>query len=674
MKSAGHWWQLWKARAKTPTHETRGLEGLLGTMLDMPSGLAYCRLETVGGKATDFEFLLVNKAFETLTGLVAVEGRMVSQVLPGFSDTDGEFLELFGRVSTGVSQRRELFSTTLQKWLSLSAYRPQPGHFVLMFDVVDESPKAESRLAAQYAQLTEILENAPSALYKRDVQGHGYQYLSPVFQRISGYPTGEFARLSLDVVISLIHPADRDAVRRVIDDALQSQPGRELVVDYRLTTASGNLLWVRDRFTVLVEKGTGTRFFIGNLTDVSDTKQLEENRAQSNTHSLRLEKNRSLVVMASSMAHLLNNHLQAVLSNLEMLELDEQFADDVHLGQARVSLGRASDLGKLMLLSLGHAPGQRTVEDLSTLAESSLELWFQQHPGDEWVFDFPRPGPQVKASSVQLSLVVEHLMRNAREAQAGRPGVVRLGVSLTKGSTVKTVRRFPLEWKPASIPYACLAVTDQGLGMDDASIDRMFDPFYSTKAIGRGLGLSVVLGIVQAHDGGLTVQSSPGFGTEVRVYLPAVEADPIKAPTPPYQPPIEPLRETLGKGLVLFVDDEPELREVTAELIAVIGYQVLTASGGEEALRLFRNNRDSISCVITDLSMPEMDGWELVALLRELDRRLPILLATGFDQAQVHSRAQEHQPSGFLSKPFSLSALKEQLTKVLGPIKGSDGR
>jgi CheY-like chemotaxis protein len=124
----------------------------------------------------------------------------------------------------------------------------------------------------------------------------------------------------------------------------------------------------------------------------------------------------------------------------------------------------------------------------------------------------------------------------------------------------------------------------------------------------------------------------------------------------------------------LFVDDEPELREVTAELIAVIGYQVLTASGGEEALRLFRNNRETISCVITDLSMPEMDGWELVARLRELDPRLPILLATGFDQAQVHSRAQEHQPSGFLSKPFSLSALKEQLTKVLGPIKGSDGR
>ncbi len=196
--------------------------------------------------------------------------------------------------------------------------------------------------------------------------------------------------------------------------------------------------------------------------------------------------------------------------------------------------------------------------------------------------------------------------------------------------------------------------------MSEEDIEKVFDPFFSSKFIGRGLGLPVALGIVQAHGGSITVESSQGRGSVFRVYLPLSTEPAISLPEGVVHAP-----EHEGDGTLLLVDDDDMLIQSTGALLGRLGFTVHTAKDGVEALEVFRQHRGEIRCVLTDLSMPRLDGWGLLSALRQLDPDLPVILASGYDKGQVLADTHPDQPQAFLSKPFDLRQLREALGQAL---------
>jgi len=224
-----------------------------------------------------------------------------------------------------------------------------------------------------------------------------------------------------------------------------------------------------------------------------------------------------------------------------------------------------------------------------------------------------------------------------------------------------------LEAVPApSEAYVALEVADTGCGMAPETLARLFDPFFTTKGVGRGLGMSALLGIVRGHHGALFVDSAPGSGTTVRVLFPVQPAGddrPAPAVTPP---PARTAPVPAGSPrAVLVVDDEDVVRRACQRMLRALGRPVLAAAGGQEAVEVLRAHRGEIGAAIVDLSMPGMDGLATLEALLALEPGLPVLLSSGFDEQALLGRGAEGRAAGFLQKPYSLDDLRAAVARML---------
>jgi CheY-like chemotaxis protein len=218
-------------------------------------------------------------------------------------------------------------------------------------------------------------------------------------------------------------------------------------------------------------------------------------------------------------------------------------------------------------------------------------------------------------------------------------------------------------FRPTAAEYACIDVSDDGCGMTPDTVEKIFDPFFTTKFVGRGLGLAVVIGTVRAHDGHVSVQSVLGKGTTVRVYLPRSHH---AVPKTSAVVPVAIAPRPRGPALALVAEDEVILRRTTSRILSRMGYKVITTVDGMEATEQFRRYADHVRIVILDLAMPRMDGWTALEQIRSIRPDVPVILASGYDEAHARKNRPAYPALTFLHKPYTVAELRGTVARLLG--------
>ena len=400
--------------------------------------------------------------------------------------------------------------------------------------------------------------------------------------------------------------------------------------------------------------------------EISERKRAEAEKEELEAANRQLQKAESLGRMAGAIAHTFNNQLSVVIGNLELALTDMPSGGPVdRLSAAMQAAQKAAAVSGQMLTYLGQSHGKSELFDLSAACRRSLPILRAVLPGKVALeTDLPSPGPVVSANANQIQQVVTNLVTNAWEAVGEKGGSIHLAVKTVLRADIPSVHCYPVHWQPQVPAYACLELADAGSGIADKEIENLFDPFFSSKFAGRGMGLAMVMGIVKAHGGAVTVESQVGRGSTFRVFLPVSEE--VVPPQPEKVP--HTLAMSAG-GAVLLVDDETMVREMASTMLKRLGLAVLQARDGIEAIEVFRQRQDEIGCVLCDLTMPRMNGWETIAALHKLAPDIPVILASGYDKAQVMSGDHSQWPQVFLGKPYGLNELRDAIGQALGTKK-----
>ncbi len=405
--------------------------------------------------------------------------------------------------------------------------------------------------------------------------------------------------------------------------------------------------------------------FVTIFTDITERKRAEADRLALERRLQQARKAESLARMAGAIAHHFNNQVGAVMGNIELAleDLPPEGLVRKRLSDAMAAADRAAEVSRLMLAYRGQIAGKPEVRDLAATVRDTLPLVKETLSENVRLeVSFPESGIDVRVDAAQLGQVLTHLVENAGEAVGGGPGEIRVRVDTLPASAAEDGRIFPVDWVPPTDPLACLSIADSGCGVAEERIDQLFDPYFTTKEPTRGLGLAVVLGSVTGQGGAVAVESRLGAGSTFRVLLPLAGK---AGPPPPPAGKAAGDGTFKGGGTVLLVEDQAPVRDVTQAMLERMGFSVIAAENGAGAVNRFAEHRDRIRCVICDLTMPGMNGWQTLRALRAMRPDLPAILARGYDEAQVTSSDREELAQAFLFKPYQTADLREALGRAL---------
>jgi PAS domain S-box-containing protein len=418
---------------------------------------------------------------------------------------------------------------------------------------------------------------------------------------------------------------------------------------------------VEASFSAVVTDGEVSQIVI--LRDITERMRAVELQRSTERQLLEAQKLESLGVLAGGIAHDFNNLLMAIMGNAGIAAVHLAPDSPLHeyMREIEVASRRATELTQQMLAYAGKARVVVHPIDLHIVIDGILPLLRSILGANITLRDSLAPDlPMVLADSAQIGRIVLSLVTNAAEAIGDQqPGVITISTSLhhvlPDTSTSDSDELAPGE-------YLALMVSDSGPGIDPAMRERIFEPFFSTKFAGRGLGLAAVQGIVRSHRGLLQVESDPGQGAVFRVLLPASSERPPESP--PAAP--EPDPAATRQRVVLVVDDEPIVRSTTARMIQQIGLRTLTSEHAQAALERLENDADQIDAVLLDLTMPHMNGFEAFQILAARYPALPVIVMSGHNADEARIQFGTPQPAHFLQKPFSYADLRSALAHVLG--------
>jgi PAS domain S-box-containing protein len=395
--------------------------------------------------------------------------------------------------------------------------------------------------------------------------------------------------------------------------------------------------------------------------DITDLKKAEQEKLSLELQLQQSQKLESLGVLAGGIAHDFNNLLSIIIGHCSLVKLKPTKALDCIL-PIETAAAHAAALCQQMLAYAGKAHFSKSLILLEELVNEMVELSKSSIGRNvEITSELASDIPPMIADASQIRQITMNLIINASEAIDKSQGVVH--VSLAKRAVRADHQE--IDYFGKIIPpgmYACLEVTDNGCGMDDETKQRIFEPFYTTKFTGRGLGMSAVLGIVKAHNGALQLFSQPGQGTTFNVFLPIQMTVLTEVPSSQQTAPPVPWQ---GSGTILLAEDEELIRCVAVEMLEELGFKVITASNGKEAMELYRQHASEICLTITDIGMPVMDGYALFRELKSINPELPIIISSGFGDKDISAHIAPENIAGLISKPYSFDKLREVLKSVV---------
>jgi signal transduction histidine kinase/ActR/RegA family two-component response regulator len=389
----------------------------------------------------------------------------------------------------------------------------------------------------------------------------------------------------------------------------------------------------------------------------------DEERAMLQAEAMRMQHLSSLGVLAGGIAHDFNNILSAIIGYTELAagRLPADGREHAQLQQALAAAFRAGDLVQQILAFSRQAKSDRKVIDLCNVVREAMRFLRASTPATVDVHtSVPAAAAPVMGDATQLHQVVMNLCTNAVQAIGQGPGELALSL------TVETVGRdLATRLGGAEGLYAHMSIRDNGCGMDQATLARIFEPFYTTKdpGGGTGLGLATAHGVVTDHGGAITVESEVGAGSVFHVYLPCCGDKGAERAIAEAEIPT-------GTERILFVDDEPFLAEMAAQVLQSLGYAVVTKTDSMEAWETFEQDPDEVDLLVTDQTMPQLTGLDLIERVRRLRPGLPVIIMTGYHQRLLDARPSELGVWEIVSKPYSIRALGQAIRGALDSVKG----
>jgi signal transduction histidine kinase/ActR/RegA family two-component response regulator len=376
-------------------------------------------------------------------------------------------------------------------------------------------------------------------------------------------------------------------------------------------------------------------------------------RKQIENELLRIQRLESLAILAGGIAHDFNNILTGIIGNLSLAKLYAKPGEKLYhlLTEVEKASVRAKDLTQQILtFSKGGVPIKKPADIRETIKESASFVLMGSNIKCD--FDFPDELWNVEIDETQMCQAIQNIILNAKESmpEGGRIKVICENILISDDS--------PLPLNPGR--YIRITIKDQGAGIDKKYIDKIFDPFFSTKHTGSGLGLSVTYSIIKKHHGHITVSSEPGKGTTFYIYLPASD----KRPTTLKE--IKPLYR--GKGRVLVMDDDKTIRDLIKDMLPELGYEVKTAKDGEEAIEVYKSALEEgrpFDVVILDLTVAGgMGGREAIKKLLEIDPHVNAIVSSGYSNDPVIANFKQYGFRGFIIKPYSIHEVSRILHEV----------
>jgi PAS domain S-box-containing protein len=430
---------------------------------------------------------------------------------------------------------------------------------------------------------------------------------------------------------------------------------RRLIGLFGFETVSSHVRWSDD--VVVMATIIGQVF--GNAMLRKESEEQRHHLEAQLRHAQKLE---SLGVLAGGIAHDFNNILMGIIGNagLAMMELPSNSPVCECIMHIERASQHAAELTSQLLAYAGKGAFNLRPVNLTRIIEDMLHLIETAVSKRAFLSVRLSPElPEIDGDAGQLRQVILNLVTNASDAVETAGGNIRVGTGVMKADHAYLATTY-LQEDLGEGQYVFLEIADTGCGIERHLLSRIFDPFFSTKFPGRGLGLAAVLGIARAHHAAIKVDTSPGEGTVFRVLFPCrVHLERTEAPVPTLEP-----MESSG-GIVLVVDDEPVVRRVARLTLERFGFEVVLAEDGREAIEVFRAQKGAVSCVLLDMTMPVMDGAEAYAEIRQIDADVPIILSSGYAEMDARERLNESETLEFIQKPYTTVALVEVVNRVI---------
>lgn len=490
-------------------------------------------------------------------------------------------------------------------------------------------------------------------------------YVSPSCERITEYRQEEFLE-NPALIQNIVFDEDRQTV---FDHVKNSRSDDDAWLQFRIVTRSGKMRWVSHYCRpVFGDDGRWLGRRASNH-DITYEKEMASELLAFETKSLHTAKLESLAVMAGGVAHDFNNQLMIVLGNLDILSTHVKFDDKAtdKIQRSIEAVIKCAGYSNQLLAYTGQKyfdsePVHLTkivdgaVEGLRPMISSSISIDVQHSP------DLP----VISGDRDQLRCILINLVKNSHESIGESEGHIEIRTG-TIDCDEAYLSKSKLHQKPEPGRFVFCEISDSGCGMDASTQSRMFDPFFSSKFWGRGLGLAEVSGTVKSHGGAILVESEPNCGTMVRVLFPVhLEHKSLSSSSNnvihSYQATHS---ETLHAKTILLVEDEENVRHLCFELLQLLGFNVAVASDGIEGLEIFQENPEGIDLILLDILMPRMNGIEAFKEFVRIRPDIKIIISSGFTKDSLKEQMMGATPAGFLNKPYDLETLREELARVL---------